>query len=244
MTEKKAILMCAGAYEPMEIPVRPGDLVVAVDAGLSRLLAQGIAPDLVLGDFDSLEKKYAPYLEALERKHPEKLLRLPCEKDDTDTVYAAKVCLERGYRKIIIYGALGGRLDHTIANIQTLAFLREQGVFGYMLEKRPDKGVWRTTLVSVLRGERVLLPGEFEGTFSLFALDSCLKGVTLEGMKYPLHDAELTNAFPLGVSNEVSRAPENRAASVQVREGLALMILDSEQGERVLSPSKIERRTL
>lgn len=217
MTQKTAILMCAGEYEPMPVPVRPGDLVVAVDAGLERLLMQKIEPDLVLGDFDSLDEKYAPCLEKLGREQPERLLRLPVEKDDTDTIYACRLCLERGYRRIRIYGALGGRLDHTIANIQTLAWLKERGADGALVGKN--------TFVTVLEGEKVLLPEGFTCTFSLFALDPKAEGVTLTGMKYPLSGAELTNTFPLGVSNEVYG---RQRASAEVLAGKALMILQGE----------------
>ena len=172
--------MCAGEYEKMEILRRAEDLVIAVDGGLPRLLAQGIEPDLILGDFDSLGEDLFPLLEKLERTGRKKVLRLPREKDDTDTIYAARLCLEQGYRDFLIYGALGGRLDHTMANIQTLAWLRERDARAYLVGK--------TTLVSVLSSEKVTFPENFEGIFSLFALDSRVTGVTLEGMKYPLQD--------------------------------------------------------
>lgn len=192
----RAILMCAGEYEEMEILRRAEDLVIAVDGGLPRLLAQGIGPDLILGDFDSLGKDMFPFLEQVERTGEKKVLRLPAEKDDTDTIYAARLCLEQGYRDFLIYGALGGRLDHTMANIQTLVWLKDRGARAFLVGKR--------TLVCVLSGEKLAFPKEFEGIFSLFALDQRVTGVTLEGMKYPLRDAELTNSFPLGVSNEIS----------------------------------------
>ena len=146
----RAILMCAGEYEPMEILRGAEDFVVAVDGGLARLLEAGIEPDLVLGDFDSLEEKYLPWLDCLKNTRPERLSQLPCEKDDTDTLHAVRVCLERGYKRIDLYGALGGRLDHTIANIQTLSWIRRQGGCGYLLGKN--------TLATVLCGEMILLP--------------------------------------------------------------------------------------
>ena len=228
MMRKRAILMCAGEYEQMEIPCTAGDLVVAVDGGLGRLLEQKIEPDLVLGDFDSLGAEYRSYLEMLEKEQPERLRRLPCEKDDTDTLYACRVCQERGCREILIYGGLGGRLDHTLANIQTLAWLIEQGTAGYLLGKK--------TLVTVLDGEEMKLPEGFSGTFSLFALDTEVSGVTLEGMKYPLYDAAMTNAFPLGVSNEVH---STQRACLRVRTGKAVVLLESGQGE--IRVSSIER---
>ena len=151
----RAILMCAGEYEKMEILRRAEDLVIAVDGGLPRFLAQGIEPDLMGEDL-------FPLLEKLERCGRKKVLRLPREKDDTDTIYAARLCLEQGYRDFLIYGALGGRLDHTMANIQTLAWLRERDARAYLVGK--------TTLVSVLSSEKVIFPENFEGIFSLFAL--------------------------------------------------------------------------
>lgn len=232
MMKKRAILMCAGAYEPMELRPEPGDLVAAVDGGLERLLSQQIEPDLVVGDFDSLPASCRPWLAMLEEKHPEKVLRLPCEKDDTDTIYAARLCLERGYEVLELYGALGGRLDHTVANIQTLAWIRDRGADGYLLGKN--------VLATVLEEEKVLLPKGYAGTFSLFALDPEAAGVTLEGMKYPLSEAVLTNAFPLGVSNEVRG---DRRAAVTVRRGKALMILQGAEGTPQ-GPSKMQRERI
>lgn len=225
----RAILMCAGDYEPMEISVRPGDLVVGVDAGLPRLLAQGIEPGLVLGDFDSIADEYRPYLDGLAVRHPQRLLRLPREKDDTDTLYAARTCLERGFRTILIYGALGGRLDHAVANIQTLAWLRSRGAFGYLLEKRQSV----TTIATVLEKERILLPEGFCGTFSLFALDSIVSGVTLRGMKYPLEGAVITNTFPIGVSNEVGSAGAGGSSEATARVEAIGRIEVIERGEAV-----------
>lgn len=251
---RRAILMCAGAYEAVPIPVgkksqslrsaeafdlctENAPLVVAVDGGLPRLLAQGISPDIVLGDFDSLDRKFQPLLEEFASAHPDSLMRLPCEKDDTDTVYACRVCLERGCSELLFYGALGGRLDHTVANIQTLTWLKKQGADGYLIGK--------TTLACVLSGETICLPGDFEGTFSLFALDEEVTGVTLRGMKYPLTEADLTNAFPIGVSNEVDqetvRGTEGGRASVTVRSGHALMILEKEASQCMPDPSLFNR---
>lgn len=251
---RRAILMCAGAYEPVPIPVgkksrslrsaeafdfcaEDAPLVVAVDGGLPRLLAQDITPDIVLGDFDSLDRKFHPLLEEFGTAHPDSLMRLPCEKDDTDTVYACRICLERGCSELLFYGALGGRLDHTFANIQTLTWLKKQGADGYLIGK--------TTLACVLSAETIYLPPDYEGTFSLFALDERLTGVTLRGMKYPLTEANLTNTFPIGVSNEVDggtvRGTVDGRACVTVRGGHALMILEREAAEGMPDPALLER---
>lgn len=257
MMGPRAVLMCAGGYEPFYISVNAEDggkipigdylrkeeeknedpcdarIFVAVDGGLERLLAQEIRPDLVLGDFDSLGKEYRPYLEELQRRSPEKIVRLPREKDDTDTLHALRVCMERGCREFVLLGALGGRLDHTMANIQCLAWLRKNDAAGYLLGK--------DTLVAVLSSETLLFPENLTCTFSLFALDSRLTGVTLEGMKYPLSEATVENSFPIGVSNEIR--PGDRAR-VTVRDGLALVILQMPQGAGVPDPSLFERMRL
>ena len=125
-----------------------------------------------------------------------------------------------------------------MANIQTLAWLRERDARAYLVGK--------TTLISVLSGEKVTFPENFEGIFSLFALDSRVTGVTLEGMKYPLQDGELTNSFPLGVSNEISsEISYTQRASVTVREGKALMILTKSRGDfSSFDPLMIERQPL
>jgi thiamine pyrophosphokinase len=208
-------------------------IFVAVDGGLERLLALGIEPDLVLGDFDSLGKKYGSYLEEVRRTSPESIVRLPCEKDDTDTLHALRVCMDRGCREFLLLGALGGRLDHTMANIQCLAWLRKNDAVGYLVGK--------DTIVTVLSAETILFPENLTATFSLFALDSRLRGVTLEGMKYPLSEGTVENTFPIGVSNEIR--PGDRAR-VTVRDGLALVILQMPRGAGVPDPSLFERMRL
>ena len=159
---------------------------------------------------------------------------LPRLKDDTDTVYAARMCLERGCTELLFYGALGGRLDHTFANLQTLAWLKKHGADGYLIGK--------TTMAAALCEETVFLPQDYEGTFSLFALDGQVTGVTLEGMKYPLNDAVMTNSFPIGVSNEVNRqtvrGTECGRASVTIRRGMALMILEKSESEVIRQAGK------
>lgn len=253
----RAVLMCAGDFEPFYISVNAEDggkipigdylrkeeeknedpcdarIFVAVDGGLERLLALGIEPDLVLGDFDSLGKKYGSYLEEVRRTSPERIVRLPCEKDDTDTLHALRVCMDRGCREFLLLGALGGRLDHTMANIQCLAWLRKNDAVGYLVGK--------DTIVTVLSAETLLFPENLTATFSLFALDSRLRGVTLEGMKYPLSEGTVENTFPIGVSNEIR--PGDRAG-VTVREGLALVILQMPRGAGVPDPSLFERMRL
>ena len=162
----------------------PGDLLIAADGGLKAAQAVGVTPDVVLGDFDSLG--HVP--------EGDNVLRWPEMKDDTDMMLAIRLGLEKGYRTFYLYGGCGGRLDHTLANIQCLLYLKNHGAVGYLVDG--------TGMVLVLQNEAVHFRKELEGTMSLFALTKEAKGVNIRGMKYPLENAVITNDFPIGISNE------------------------------------------
>ena len=176
------------------------DLVIAADAGYRQL--GGLRADLVVGDFDSLG--YVPA--------GENVLVLPDRKDDTDTHYAVKLGLERGFRRFVLLGGVGGRLDHTLANIQTLAYLTGRGARGCLAGDE-----W--SLAMVQNGSLSFL-GEPRGTISVFAQGGTARGVTLEGLLYPLDQATVTTDFPIGVSNVFTGKP----ARVSVEEGRLLVV--------------------
>ena len=213
------ILVCAGDYRGERIQKGPEDFVMAVDAGLGHLIRAGMMPDYILGDFDSLRREDFPFLDRWQRERPEALTRLPHIKDDTDTVAAVKLGLRLGYRRFRIYGGLGGRLDHTLSNIQTLAYLKRHGGHGTL--------AGRGQLVMVLEHEQIRIDRGFEGLFSLFALDEQVTGITLKGMDYELENGSLVNTFPLGQSNEIHA---DRQALAAVDKGLALVILGGKRG--------------
>ncbi len=212
-SKQKCILVCAGEFMPADLDRQNGDFLIAVDGGLKYLEQMGILPDHILGDFDSLDEKYMRIVKAYERERRESVTRLPVEKDDTDLHAALKLGLSRGYQRFYIYGALGGRLDLTIANIQSLKFLKEHGARGYLL----GEGV----MVTVIENETIHFHENYSGRFSIFALDERVRDVTITGMKYGLAGAEITNAYPIGVSNE---KPAGERAEITVGEGAALII--------------------
>lgn len=182
-----------------------GDLVIAADGGWERLKEKGIRPDVIVGDFDSS----APPAAA----EAEKIIRVPCKKDDTDSALAAKEGIRRGYENFVFYGCLGGALDHTFANIQLLYGLMKQGFRGCLA----GDGV---TAV-VLTGGKTAHFDRLSGRVSVFSLTGVSRGVTLAGLEYPLRDAVLTSDTPLGVSNRGLGGP----ASVSVGEGALLLLL-------------------
>ena len=141
-------------------------------------------------------------------------MRLPCEKDDTDMLAAIKFAMEKRISDFVIYGGLGGRLSHTIANIQCLLYLKEKGLNGVLIGK--------DTKAFLLQNETFTFSEQQEGFLSVFAYSEKAEGVTLKGLKYELEDAELTAAYPLGVSNEFI----GKEAQVSVREGILLLVMD------------------
>lgn len=215
------IIVCAGDFPREKIVTCSDDFVIAADNGLTCLMRMGIRPDLVIGDYDSLSEEGRMCLEELRRVAPDSVVTLPVEKDDTDTMAAVKAGFARGYQNFRLVAALGGRLDHTIANIQTLAYIKMHG--GSACIEGDD------CLIQVIRNETVRIAAGPARTFSLFAMEAVIRGVTLRGMQYELEDAEITNDFPIGVSNYIA---EHAEASVTVADGMALLILSRPEQEK------------
>lgn len=200
-------IFAAGDFGGLTEHPAEGDLILAADAGYQNCRSAGLHPTLVIGDFDSMT---AP--------EGETLLRLPVEKDDTDTMRAARVGLERGCRDFVLYGGTGGRrADHTLANLQTLVFLASRGAQARMIA---PGCVWR-----VLKNARLDFPAGMRGTLSVFCPDGEARGVRIAGTKYTLNDGTLRSDFPLGVSNAFTGEP----ASVEVREGTLLIYYETQE---------------
>lgn len=200
-------IFAAGSYYGLVERPQAGDLIIAADAGYRHCVEAGLRPDFVVGDFDSMP---AP--------EGETLLRLPVEKDDTDSLRAMRLGLQRGYRDFVLYGGAGGsRADHTLANLQCLLFLVSQGARGRMYG---DGIVYR-----VIHNERVDFPAGAHGTLSLFCPDGETRRVTLRGLKYETEQTVIRSDFPIGVSNSFT----GRAASVEVGDGSLLMIYDIQE---------------
>ena len=195
-----AVVGAADFFETPESFVK-ADMLIAADGGAVSLRKIGFSPDLIIGDFDS----------SPEIPQGKNVIVLPKEKDDTDMMAAIKYGLERGCQTFYLYGATGGRFDHTIANIQTLSFLAENKAQGFLFDK--------STVCTVIKNSSFTLPETRTGYVSVFSLSEQSKGVTLRGLKYPLTNATLTNAFPLGVSNEMA---EN-TAFIRVENGTLLI---------------------
>lgn len=204
---KTCVIFCAAEFSGLLNPIGPDDLVIAADGGLRHTQALGIRPDVILGDFDSLG-----YI-------PEEGQVFPVEKDDTDSMLAIRLGLERGYTDFRIYGALDGpRLDHTMANFQTLAFLAARGARGWL--------IGRDYIVTVASRETLIFSDSARGILSCFCLGADIQNLTIQGLQYPLERGALSASFPLGVSNHFL----GQEGRISLGDGLLLVLWDRENG--------------
>ena len=209
----KCIVIGAGDLTVGDIRVEEDDLIIAVDGGLGYCGVLGLEPDLILGDFDSVTEEEEKAVIALEQQIPDRILRLPREKDDTDMLAALKEGMERGYRDFRIYAGTGGRFDHTLANIQCLLYLKNRDAVGYLV----DGG----GMMLVVKNEAVQFKAGLEGYLSLFSMVGESRGVSISGMKYTLEGATLSNDFPIGISNEFV----GEEATISVEDGTLVCMI-------------------
>lgn len=186
-----------------EFTPQVGDLIIAADAGFLKLKELGITPDLVVGDFDSLN----------ETPENTEIIKHPTKKDDTDTLLAVKIGLERGFSRFHLYGGSGGRIDHTLANFAALSFIAKNGGQGYLYGEN--------FVATALTKDELEFSAEKRGNISVFSAESeCI--VSIEGLLYPLNKAKITFDFPIGVSNEFI----GREAKITVHKGTAIIIFE------------------
>ena len=203
----KCIIFCAAGFDSLAQPIEKDDYIIAADGGLTHTQNLGITPDVILGDFDSLG--YAPAGSQV----------FPVEKDDTDAMLAVRHGLAAGYKEFLLYGSLDGkRLDHTVANFQTLQFLADRGAKGYLV------GI--DHIVTVIKEDVITFPAHFDGILSVFCLGPDAKGATIRGAHYTLDSGTLTSGFPLGVSNHFT----GQETTVSVKTGSLLLIYDRKNG--------------
>ena len=195
-----------GRYDRIKPLLREDDFLIYCDSGLKHQEALGKRPDLIIGDFDSHERPVTDI----------ETIVLPTVKDDTDTVYAVKVGIERGFEDFLLIGVVGGRFDHTMANVYSLVYLDEKGKNAVIAD---DFSLMRI----VSRSTAEISPNwRF---FSLVNLDGSAHGVTIRNAKYELDNAEIFCSYQYAVSNEPL---PNQKAAVSVREGRLLLICDHE----------------
>ena len=204
----RAFLYTGGVIDPAHIIEHPekGDLLIAADSGWNNAKLLRAEPDVLLGDFDSLGQKNLP-------DGPE-IYQVPAEKDLTDTQLAVEMALARGATEIVIIGGLSGRLDHTLSNLAILEHLNEMHVPAIITDGQNRARFVKNSGALIARSEFRYL--------SLLAADEVVKGVSVQGCKYPLTNAKLRKTHQYAVSNEI----EGNCALVEVRKG-GIYIIES-----------------
>lgn len=211
---KKGICYTIGAGENygLDFTATIDDFVIAADAGIRYLEQRGLTADLVIGDFDSLNDVPT---------HPN-TKKLNPEKDDTDMFAAVREGIEADYSVFHIYCGMGGRIDHTIANIQILAYLSQNSMQGFLFGK--------DIVITAITNRKISFDKVPSGYISVFSYTEKSEGVYLQDLKYELNNATLTNTFPLGVSNEFI----GKESSISVSNGTLLIVMPMKVMDKIL----------
>lgn len=189
-------------YDAVCRKIRNDDYFIYCDSGLRHMEKLGVAPNLIVGDFDSHEN---PNLSV-------ETIVLPCEKDDTDTFFAAKEAVKRGFDDFILIGTVGGRLDHTLGNVSVLLYLFSLGKNAEMIDDFSE--------MQIVSSETVFVDSSYS-YFSLLNITGEAEGITEKNVKYPLENAKITCEYQYGISNEVL---PGKTAEISVGKGKALLI--------------------
>ena len=206
--KKKSRCFIFGALDVIRFPIQPhdSDMIIAADKGYEKALSLGLKPDLTVGDFDSLG----------ETPDAEDVIALPVRKDMTDVGYAVEQGFERGYTEFVIYGAVGGMLDHTFANV----------AIAHDIALRGGRAMWigDEFCLTVLHNDKIEFDARHDGRVSVFALGGTARGVTTRGLDYEVEDQTIACSSHIGVSN----AFVGQQAAISVADGDLLIVWQTE----------------
>ena len=201
---KRCVIVCGAKINDYDF-VRgylEDDFYIFCDGGLNHQEQLGVIPDLIVGDFDSHAK---PNVDT-------ETIVLPCEKDDTDSVFAVKEAIKRGYSDFLLIGVIGGRFDHSLGNISILLFLDSLGLNGKIIDDYSE--------MEIVGNVKKHIDGKCR-YFSLLNIFGTAKGITINNAKYPLLNGEISCEYQYGISNEVF---PNKVAEVSVENGCLLLV--------------------
>ena len=189
-------------YDFIRKQICDDDFLIFCDSGLDHIKGLKANPDLIVGDFDSHKN---PCLDV-------ETIVLPCEKDDTDTLFAVKEAVKRGFNDFLLIGVVGARLDHTIGNASILNYLDSIGKKGHIIDNYSE--------MEIVSEKPAFISDRYR-FFSLLNITGSAKGVTITEAKYPLNEAEISCEYQYGISNEVLKG---KTATVTVKCGKLLLI--------------------
>ena len=189
-------------YDRIIAHIKSDDFVIFCDSGLKHMEKLAVKPSLIVGDFDSHEN---PHLDV-------ETIVLPCEKDDTDTVFAVKEAVKRGFADFLLIGVVGARLDHTLGNIYVLEYLSSLGLTGRIVDDYSE--------MEYVTSASAFVEDSF-AYFSTINISGVTRNISIDNAKYPLHNAEIHSGYQYGISNEVL---PGKTAKITVGEGSVLLI--------------------
>lgn len=199
-------------YENIQKYLSPDDFYIFCDGGLIHQKKLNLTPNLLIGDFDSFDYQKIPknFYKNVE------IIKLPCEKDDTDVFFAVKEACKRGFDNFILLGVLGNRFDHSLVNISVLLYLHKLGKSAIMVDDFSE--------ICVFENQPVEISSDFD-FFSVLCIDGTLEGVNITNAKYPLSNATITSDYQFGVSNEVLKGKKNAQVWATKGRGLIVKVL-------------------
>ncbi|MBQ8116787.1 MAG: thiamine diphosphokinase [Lachnospiraceae bacterium] len=189
-------------YDRIRSYLGNNDFYIFCDSGLKHQERLHLTPHLIVGDFDSWENPGLPV----------ETITLPREKDDTDTIYAIKEAIRRGFETFLLIGAAGDRLDHTLVNVYALLMLDSAGKKARLIDDYSE--------MELVSRNPACIPDYFP-YFSLLNISGTAKGITIKNARFPLTDGEITSEYQYATSNEVL---PGETAVVTVKEGHLLLI--------------------
>ncbi|WP_407426784.1 thiamine diphosphokinase [Treponema sp.] len=189
-------------YKKIRSFLHKDDFIITCDGGLNHLKKLKVKPDLIVGDFDSHKN---PHL-------PAETIVLPREKDDTDSVFALKTALSRGFSDFLFIGMTGARFDHSLANLSLLLTCRKAHAHAVLLDDFSE--------MQIAGSDEIKVKDNYS-YFSLLCITGPARKITIKDAKYPLNNADFLPESQYGISNEV---PKGKTARITVSEGELLLV--------------------
>jgi len=206
----KAAIIGSGAvsdYQLIAREIHKCDYIICADGGITHLIKMNISPDVVIGDFDSCDFNSVKDTPAIANAQ---IISCNPEKDDTDMQLCIDHALNIGFDNIVLFAALGGRVDHELSNIFHLEYIKSHGADGMIFSEYNRIYITDSALT---------IQREPEFKMSIIPLTERAEGVTLKGVYYPLHKATILRGSSLGISNEITAS----AAEISVDSGKLLV---------------------
>jgi len=192
-------------YEKVKSYFKSDDFFVFCDGGLNHIKKLGVKPNLIIGDFDSACKNDFDISQI-------ETIELPCQKDDTDTFFAVKEALNRGFDDFLCVGCIGNRFDHSLCNVSVLLYLQEKNVNSLLLDDYSE--------MQIVAKEKIFIDDSFS-YFSLMCVAGDAEGVNILDAEYPLKNAKIKSSYNYGISNKINRG---KRSCVWVEKGCMLLL--------------------